>query len=116
MPIVRDPNLPQHDLGSMHYGELPLAGLPSGTQTGQVFVWINATQEFKRATLTGISGIAVNVDPDTGSIELSLSDRIVADDFLADAIIKATTSGTATANSIIKKTVSATFTADAVLQ
>ena len=115
MPIVREENLPQHDLGSMHYGELPLQGLPSGTETGQIFVWINSTQEFKQATLVGLSGISVNVDPDTGAIELSLADLNLSDDFTADAIVKGTIAATWLANAIVKRTVSATFTADSVL-
>lgn len=37
MPITRNTLLPQHNLSGGHYGALPLAGLPTGTATGDIF-------------------------------------------------------------------------------
>ena len=101
MPIVPNPNLPQHDLGLMHKGELPLEGLPSGTANGQLLVWVHSTQEWKHGNVVGVSGLAVNVDPDTGALEISLSDRIVSDDFTADSALFALITASLTADAVL---------------
>lgn len=101
MPVARNPNLPQHHIGDMHYGELQLQHLPSGTENGQVLVWVNSTQQWKHGSVVGVSGLAVNVDPDTGALEISLSDRIVSDDYVADAIILAAIPFTLTADAVL---------------
>lgn len=101
MPLVRDTSKPQHNLADFHYGELPLAALESGTETGQLLVWINSTQEWVRATLIGTNGITVNVNPLTGQIEIGLAEGVVASTFTADAYLVSTVAGSFTANAVL---------------
>jgi len=48
MPIIRDTTKSQHNLADMHYGEMPIEGLPSGTQTGDMALWDGVQWKFVR--------------------------------------------------------------------
>lgn len=71
MSVTRNTDLPQHSYGSgSHYGELPLAALPSsGANTGYIFYYSGSTW-----TITALSGLAVTGVGGSGSITVKEQD------------------------------------------
>lgn len=57
MALTRNNLLPQHNFSGAHYGTLPLAALPSGTTTGDVFLWSGSNW-----IITNISGVAAGAE------------------------------------------------------
>lgn len=113
MPITRDTTKPQHDLGDFHYGELPIEGLPTANNVGDVLIFTGTGWRF--AEFTGGVGINIDYSVETGFIEISLAAFKINDTFTGDGILKATLAGTFTGDSVLLGTLSGTFTADAVL-
>lgn len=112
MPKARVTGIPQIH-GSLIYGEISIEVLPSGTSVGQIPYWDGI--QWRLATLEGEGRIDITYDSDSSVITFVAAEDRVYDDFIADAVLKATLSGSFTGDSTLLNTASGSFTGDAFM-
>ena len=113
MPITRDTDKSQHDLTDFHYGELPVEGLPTGNQIGDLLVWDGVQWRFGQ--LAGGAGIRVDWNAGTSRLEISLDALRSEDTFTGDGVLLRIEEDNFTGDAVVQGTEEDGITADAVL-